>query len=246
MFYIDDFEGSASSFDLRLPSNQWFLASVPQNDADNNNPLFPESAEFDLTSGANRARLNWYRIDPSARGPGDGLNGNPYTSQVPQEEVFPNVQLTPDQLPNIQTLDLSFSPYERGPYNFDTPEGYPGLTKGVSFLGDSLILRDPETRWGGIMRALNTNDFQSANIEFMEFWMLSPFLDTLNPLNPAPDIAEKEGVIYINLGNVSEDILKDSRKFFENGLPSPNKPGTKGGYHCLVSRTCGTANHQSF
>lgn len=221
--YIDDFEGSASSFDLRNPVNQWVLASVPQNDAENNNPLFPESILVnDVRAGANRARLNWYRIDQSARGPGD--NNNPYTSLVPQNEIFPNLNLTPDQLPNVQTLDLTYYPQERGPYNFDEPAGFPGLSQGLTFIGDSLILKDPQTRWGGFMRALNTNDFQAANIEFLEFWMLSPFMDSQDALSPSPFVNEQEGELYINLGNISEDILRDSRKFFENGLPGPANP----------------------
>lgn len=221
--YIDDFEGSSSSFDLRIPANQWVLASVPQNDEENNNPLFPESQLVnDIRSGANRARLNWYRIDQSARGPGD--NENPYTRLIPQNEIFPNLNLTPDQLPNVQTLDLTYYPNERGPYNFDVPNGYPGYSRGLSPNGDSLVLNDPETRWGGIMRDLNTNDFQAANIEFLEFWMLSPFLDPADAMNASPFVNEQEGDLYINLGNISEDILRDSRKFFENGLPGPLNP----------------------
>jgi cell surface protein SprA len=222
--YIDDFEGSGSSFDLRQPANRWYLASTPQNDDQDNNPLFPEAQLVnDLRYGANRARLNWYRIDPVSRNTTD--NDNPYTSQVPQVEVFPNVRITPDQLPNIQTLDLTYYPNERGPYNFDVPKGYPGISRGLSVNdGDSLVLNDPETRWGGIMRDLNTNDFQTANIEFLEFWMLSPFLDPENPLQPVNDAELKEGELYINLGNISEDILRDSRLFFENGLPGPTNP----------------------
>jgi cell surface protein SprA len=221
--YIDDFEGSGSSFDLRQPANQWFLASTPRNDEQNNNPLFPEADLVnDLRYGANRARINWYRIDPIARNGADG--NNPYTSQVPQVEVFPNANITPNQLPNVQTLDLSYFPRERGPYNFDTPDGYPGYTRGITVNSDGIVLNDPETRWGGIMRELNTNDFQTANIEFLEFWVLSPFLDSENPNNPAADFAEKQGDLYINLGNVSEDILRDSRLFFENGLPGPTNP----------------------
>jgi len=221
--YIDDFEGAASSFDLRQPANQWFLASVPQNDERNNNPLFPEANLInDPRAGANRARINWYRIDQGVRNEED--RQNPYTSVVPQVEVFPNAQIPPDQLPNIQTLDLTYYPQERGPYNYDVPDGYPGISNGVSFIGDSLVLRDPEMRWGGIMRALNTNDFQSANIEFLEFWLLSPFMDPEDPMAPAPDFDEKQGELYINLGNISEDILRDSRKFFENGLPGPANP----------------------
>ena len=221
--YIDDFEGSASSFDLRNPANQWFLASVPQSDELNSNPLFPESRLVnDNRSGANRARLNWYRIDQSARAGNDATN--PYTSLVPQNEIFPNLNLTPDQLPNTQTFDMTYYPRERGPYNFDVPDGYPGFTRGLSFEGDSLVLNDPETRWGGIMRALNTNDFQSANIEFLEFWMLSPFLNNEDARSASPFVNEQQGELYINLGNISEDILRDSRKFFENGLPGPANP----------------------
>jgi len=218
--YIDDFEGSTSSFDLRQPTNQWFLASVPQNDDQNNNPLFPEANADNLAYGANRARLNWYRIDNIARVGND--NVNPYTSQVPQNEVFPNLRIQQTDVSNIAfTFDLSYSPRERGPYNFDLPNGYPGLSRGVAAIGDSLILRDPTTRWGGIMRALNnTNDFQAANIEFLEFWMLSPFLDPENASGPSPLADGQQGTLYINLGNVSEDILKDSRKSFENGLPT--------------------------
>jgi len=218
--YIDDFEGSTSSFDLRQPTNQWFLASVPQNDDQNNNPLFPEANSNSLAYGANRARLNWYRIDNIARTGTD--DQNPYTSQVPQQEVFPNLRIQQTDVSNIAfTFDLSYSPRERGPYNFDLPNGYPGLSRGVTAIGDSLILRDPNTRWGGVMRALNnTNDFQAANIEFLEFWMLSPFLDPADASSPSPIAEGQEGTLYINLGNVSEDILKDSRKSFENGLPT--------------------------
>ncbi|MEL6836934.1 MAG: cell surface protein SprA [Bacteroidota bacterium] len=223
--YVDDFEGSASTIDLRQPTNQWFLASVPQGQPNK----FPEASRGGLVTGANRARLNWYRIDPLARSGAD--DNNPYFSLVPQTEVFPNRNIQPNQRADIQVFDLSYFPRERGPYNFDTPNGFPGLTSGVIPIAtDSLApirLNDPETRWGGVMRAITTNDFQTANIEFIEFWMLSPFLDPDNPNQPNPDFERKEGNLYINLGNVSEDILQDSRRFFENGLPGPaneNRP----------------------
>ncbi len=206
VIYVDDFEGSTSAFDLRTPANQWVLASVPQNDERNNNPLFPESALIDTTlSGVNRALLNWYRIDQSIR----GGNTNPYTAAIPQIEVFPNVTVTPGLSNIIQTLDLTYYPEERGPYNFDIPGGTP-YSEGLR--NDGKLVR-PESRWGGIMRALNTNDFQAANIEYIEFWMLDPYLEGNN--NP--------GDLYINLGNISEDILRDSRKFFENGLPTTSR-----------------------
>jgi cell surface protein SprA len=227
--YVDDFEGSAAPLDVSQPVNRWFLASVPRNDAQNSNPLFPEANEFGLAAGANRAQLNWYRIDPSARR-GDDTE-DVYVSTVPQQEVFPNRTIQPSQQQAFlfQTFDLSFDPTVRGPYNFDRPDGgYPGLTAGVQLESTDTLapvkLNAPATRWGGIMRALTTNDFQTANIEFMEFWLLSPFLDPLNPQSAADDANRKQGSLYINLGNISEDILPDSRRFFENGLPGPSNP----------------------
>ncbi|MEM1214248.1 MAG: cell surface protein SprA [Bacteroidota bacterium] len=221
--YVDDFEGSASTIDLRQPTNQWFLASIPQNQT----MLFPESVEIGTNSGVNRARINWYRIDPLARQGDD--NRDPYTSVVPQVEVFPNLNVQPTQQANIQVFDLSYFPDERGPYNFDTPDGVDGFSAGVTLdSGDPLNpvkLKDPGSRWGGIMRSLTTNDFQTANIEFIEFWMLSPFLDTTDATQATAFGELKEGNLYFHLGNVSEDILQDSRRFFENGLPGPSNPG---------------------
>ena len=208
--YVDDFEGSNSGFDLRSQPNAWALASIPQNDEQNNNPLFPESSsEFidNTVSGVNRALLNWYRIDQTIRDNSNGGNSTPYTTSIQQTEVFPNVTIQPGVSNIIQTLDLNYYPNERGPYNFDLPEGGTPYSAGLLPNGN---LAQPQTRWGGIMRALNTNDFQAANIEYLEFWMLDPFLENGN--NP--------GDLYFNLGNISEDILRDSRKFFENGLPT--------------------------
>ena len=227
--YLDDFEGSSSPIDLMVPVQRWYLASVPQNDAGNNNPLFPESRREGLVSGANRALLNWYRVEPNARGDSPGSNENVYTSAVPQQEVFPNLDIPIAQRQRNQffTFDMAFYPGDRGPYNFDSGDGLEGLTRGVQVVNDPINpieLNSPETRWAGIMREMTTPDFQSSNIEFVEFWMLSPFLDGNNPTQADPDAAGKQGTLYLNLGNISEDILKDSRKFFENGLPGPANP----------------------
>ncbi len=231
LVYLDDFEGTASPIDLMVPVQRWYLSSIPANDAGNNNPLFPESLRNDLVSGANRAQLNWYRVEPRARTLVEG-DGGVYSSFVPQQEVFPNVDIPVSQRQRnpFTTFDMVYTPDTRGPYNFDTRAGTPGFTRGVTLQNDPLNpvqLNAPETRWGGIMREMTTPDFQSANIEFVEFWMLSPFLDDNNARQPAINGDQKQGTLYINLGNVSEDILKDSRKFFENGLPGPinrNRP----------------------
>ncbi len=216
--YVDDFEGSTSSLDLRTPANSWTLASIPQDDQFGNNPEFPESQFIDTTlSGVNRARLTWYQIDRSINA--TGVNENAYTSAVSIQEIFPNTTLDNPTNNTIRTLDLTYHPEQKGPYNFDVPGG----TDYSAGMGSDGELLEPETRWGGIQRSLNTNNFEAANVEFMEFWVLSPFL-------PEPDgsvSSVSDGELNINLGNISEDVLRDSRLFFENGLPAADDDETR-------------------
>lgn len=232
--YLDDFEGSSSPVNLRTsPATTWFLSSVPQDDDAGNNPKFPEQKRDSIYSGANRALLNWFTIYGStnnnslAVGDTSGSQ-HPYTAYVPEREVFPNKELDPTQLiqPN-QTLDLAYYPNIRGPYNYDVPNGLPGVSAGVDLMDSTVYLRNPETRWGGITRALQTSDFQSSNIEFLEFWMLSPFLDDDDARSAASNADERQGTMYIDFGNISEDILKDSRHFSENSLPTSSTDSTR-------------------
>jgi cell surface protein SprA len=218
--YVDDFEGANSTFDLRQPIINWYLASAPQDQSGNNPAARPEALfRDDLTYGYNRAKMSWYRIDNFGIRTGQQDNVNPYTRVIPQNEVFPNRQLQLTELPNIQTLDIVYNPRERGPYNFEQPNGSP-YSKGLEFVGGQTLLKAPKTRWAGIMRAMTINDFQATNIEFLEFWMLSPFLNTDGSKAAAPDADKKQGYLTFQLGNISEDILKDGLRFFENGLPS--------------------------
>ena len=62
------------------------------------------------------------------------------------------------------------------------------------------------------MRAINSTNFEQANVEFIEFWLLDTF-DENN--GERKDL----GNLIFHLGNISEDILPDGRKQFENGLP---------------------------
>lgn len=212
--YIDDFEATKTSIDMKTRT-AWVLASTPQKQPD----LFPEGdTNEDLAYGYNRAKLAWYQIDPllqrnNAQTPDNIKNNkeeqsNHLTREVYETEIFPDRE-TPVGMPtNIPVFDLAFYPKERGPYNYDTnPSSY---SHGLNPDG---TLRDPASRWGGIMRKVETSDFEAANIEFIEFWMMDPFVnDTLEN--------NQGGDLYFNLGDVSEDILKDSRKSFENGLPT--------------------------
>ncbi|MHB1177931.1 MAG: T9SS outer membrane translocon Sov/SprA [Daejeonella sp.] len=205
--YLDDFEASRSLIDIKS-AIAWQISGTPQ--------LFPESRlNNDLAYGYNRARLAFYNIDPIFFISGNSLTpnnirrdkdqlSNHYVRQVFEREVFPFKDSPTGQAIILPTFDLAFYPTIRGPYNF-TPNG----------LNPDGSLSNPRDRWGGIFRKLETNDFEALNIEFIEMWMLDPFL--YNKTSPGGDV-------YFNLGNISEDILKDGRKSLENGLPVDGNP----------------------
>lgn len=210
--YIDDFEGTQTSYDLRFPFVSWSLASTPQ---DPDSPLFPEGSLInDLSYGYNRAKLSWYTIDPYFWGSQApvGIKGNAeqqnnfYSRPVESTEIFPQLDNTNQPFnQNENTFDIRFEPTKRGPYNFDTDSI--GKQLSVDENGD-ILLPNPSQRWGGIQRSIDQTDFEEANIEFIQFWVLDPFLNTAND----------GGDLYINLGNISEDVLKDSKFQYENGL----------------------------
>lgn len=212
--YIDDFEATQSVIDLRQQFN-WFLASLPQGQPD----LFPEvNFRTDLRYGYNRSKLSWYTVDPLFFQNNNltpehirnnkALQSNHNTREVLEREVFPNRQLQLAALPNIPILDLAYFPTIKGPYNYESRQSGTNISAGLNADG---TLRSPETRWGGIMRRIENNDFETANIEFVQIWMMDPF----NEDNPNQS---NSGELYINLGDVSEDLIPDNRKFFENGL----------------------------
>lgn len=221
LVYIDDFEGSKSDIDLRFPPISWALASTPFGATDRNGaPLFPEaSSNNSLDYGKNRAKLAWYQIEPILQDPRninnpvkdrEGLS-DPRVRAISQTEIFP--QRSNDFGQNqLITFDLAYYPTEKGPYNYDAS------TTGVQANGKLL---NPKNRWGGLMRNIDQTDFETGNVEYIECWIQDPFINT--PQRPNAD-QSNGGRFYINLGNVSEDLLKDSRRFFENGLPTPNAP----------------------
>lgn len=208
--YIDDFEYTQTGIDLRSPYS-WHLASTPSDTS--NDALFPEGTKSnDVAYGKNRALLNWYYIDRlftqknSSMAPGyirsdlEQLS-NPYVREVSNREIFPGRELAYGESSTVQTLNLTFYPSERGPYNLDADNIDP----------DGNLLA-PETRWGGIMRRLDNTNFDQSNIEYVQFWLMSPFLDPDNPNTEGGDL-------YFNFGEISEDILKDGLKSYENGIP---------------------------
>lgn len=205
---IDDFEGAVSGFLIgSFNTNVWKLASTPI--------TRPEAIETsNRLSSVNRAKLSWYSLDQSQTN-----QGNAYTRLVQQKELFARDVNTGQG--NLNTFDLSFYPSERGPYNYDTPGGetYSGETSAgvvANDTGDGVVLNSPEERWGGVMRNFRNTDFEASNYQFIEFWMLNPYMDRLD--GEDHDFSEK-GVIEFHFGNVSEDILADNLQFFENALP---------------------------
>ena len=209
--YIDDFEASEIPLDLKS-FNAWTVASIPQGQ----DQLFPEARlNNNPISGFNRAKLAWYVIDPlflrNGSSTPDFIKEHPdeqsshFVREIYENEIFPYRE-SPSGIPtNISVLNMAYYPEEKGPYNYDTDPGT--YSKGMNSNGN---LNDPKSRWGGIMREVLTSDFETANIQYVKFWVMDPFVD--NPTQAGGDL-------YINLGNISEDILRDSRKSFENGLP---------------------------
>ncbi|MBQ2127421.1 MAG: cell surface protein SprA, partial [Bacteroidaceae bacterium] len=200
--YIDDFESTESGIDLASPS-QWMLASLPHG-------MQYSNLSNDIRTGYNRAHISWYIIDPLFTRRSSSLTpahiksdmeqlSNHYVREVYERELYPNKESTYGESSTLSLLNVTYYPNERGPYNLDTDVDFDGK------------LNDPAKRWGGITRQLTTTDFESANIQYIEFWLLDPFIYEQTGMG---------GDLYFNLGEVSEDILKDSKKFYENGLPS--------------------------
>ena len=209
--YIDDFEGTKTTIDVMTPTS-WFISSVPSLNFKDD-----YSDKTGLSSGFHRSRLAWYNIDPLFTRRGSSLTpghikgdlkqlSNHYVREVYTKELFPLRDQSSYQgaTNTLNILNLAYYPSEPGPYNFN-----------VTDLQADGTLQNPQRNWGGMMRKLDTNDFEQANIEYIEFWMLDPFIYS----REQADAADYGGDFYINLGEVSEDILRDGKKFYESGMP---------------------------
>ena len=199
--YIDDFEGSRTTLNVLYPY-AWHLASTPQG------RFAAGNLSDDIEYGKGRALLAWYTIDPiftrsTSTTPSyiqrdDKQQSSHWVREISEQEIFPNREPIAGQTNTLTVLNLAYYPTERGPYNLDTDN-----------INADGSLRKPSSRWGGIMRKMDVTDFKSANVEYVEFWLLDPFI--YNPQASGGDL-------YINLGELSEDVLRDGKKSFENGL----------------------------
>ena len=198
--YLDDFEGAQALIDIRS-SLGWTMAStplefVPGGQLSGGSPEDPANLE----NGYGRAKMAWYTIDPiffTNQRP-SGISDNDISTNATRrifiDEVFPQVDIAQGQTTVQGTLDLAYYPNEKGPYN-----------NNPNFTGEQ-----PDEKWAGIMRSLSSTDFEQSNVEFVQFWVLDPYVDGM---------ATGSGELVLNLGNISEDVLKDGRKQYENGLP---------------------------
>ncbi|MDX1906467.1 MAG: cell surface protein SprA [Bacteroidia bacterium] len=205
--YLDDFEAAATPYSLQSQI-KWRMASFPEG----NTRLLDPTAIWTSPLAANftRAKLAWYQIDMSfyqrlgAEFPEADLYNN-YTRQILPREIFPTASRAFGN--NLQpTFDLHYIPNQRGLYNYQYESSRLDPATG--------LLTEPRENWAGVMREIDVNnDFEATNVEFIEFWMMDPFLQ-----NPA----HEGGEFYINLGLVNEDVLTDESLSREHGLPGPN------------------------
>jgi cell surface protein SprA len=213
--YVDDFESTATPYSLMSPQG-WKLAATPVAD-----PRFDPSGgkDLDLSAGYKRAKLAWYTVDnqfyrTTGRYKPDNITEddlkNNYVRPVDPDEIFQYFQ--PQQGQYWQPVfDLAYYPRERGQYNYN-----PNLTNA------GLLADDPTTHWAGITTAIRTEvDFDKANIEYLEFWMLDPFIDKVIVSGKnTGEINTTGGKLVLQLGRISEDVARDSKHAFENGLPA--------------------------
>ena len=207
--YVDDFENTKNLLDVGDPK-AWVLSSVPS--------MFPEASDKEgVSSGYNRALLSWYNVDPIFTRRSSSLTpahiksdleqlSNHYIREVYVKELYPNRDQSSynGATSTLPVLNLTYYPQERGPYNLTLDYNADGT------------LKNPAQRWGGMMRRMDiTTDFEQANIEYIEFWMLDPFIYT----REQGIASQYAGELYINLGEVSEDVLRDGKKFYESGMP---------------------------
>ena len=218
--FLDDFENSATPYSLMTPLN-WKLAAVPTNDTRFD---LANGAQVDLRAGYKRAKLAWYQIDNifyrdnSQYKPKDINLKNHYVRQVFPREIAPNFD------PFVGNFfepifDLAYYPSERGQYNFN-PD-----------LNSDGTLKDPGSNWAGITSAIKSEvDFDKANIEYVEFWMMDPFINGPNGIIEdgrgfnQPNTTG--GKLVFQLGSISEDVMRDGKHAFENGLPVDGSTGS--------------------
>ncbi len=219
--YIDDFESTATPFSLSNSIENWKLASTPVTQNNEFTGVPPSQASNNVRINDKRAKLAWYIIDnifyrSSGTVKPSNINDqdlqNNYVRNIPFQEIFPNRD-NEVLNSNLRIFDMAYYPMERGPYNYNTN------------LNSNAELPNPEENWGGITRSITSDvDFDKNNIEYIEFWLMDPFIQGVNgQINDGRGNLTNNttgGKLVFNLGSISEDVMKDSKHAFENGLPA--------------------------
>ena len=109
--------------------------------------------------------MSWYTIDPifySSQRP-DGVTDTDLseneTRRIFIDEIFPQQDVPQGQTLVQPTLDVAYYPDAKGPYNANS--GFDAL--------------NADQRWGGIMRSVSSTNFEQANVEYIQFWLLDPY-----------------------------------------------------------------------
>lgn len=242
--FIDDFEATRTIFDLTRQPTRWRLGSTPQQ--------FPQGTPNDpLPYAYNRARISVYTVDQTIYNENANIRDasvnlteaekqNYYERYYLPTTLFPGRSVPTVQQP-ANVLDVAYIPEERGMYNYN---------RDLTFDGK---LKNPRQNFGAIMRAVTSdNDFDNINVENLTFWMLDPFIDGNNGKVRAyaDDTKNKNnttgGKLIFNLGDVSEDVVKDSRYNFENGLPISDDPNDRNNISGVDSTAWGKVTRQQF
>lgn len=211
---IDDFEAARNINDLTRQPTRWRLGSTPDR--------FKVDTASIYGYNYRRAKISAYTIDMSTyiNSPfgGNGIvpeeitsaaQNNLYERSFVIQEIFPGRSnaVFGQNLPSA-ILDVSYFPEERGMYNYNpdlNSEGY---------------LKNPEDNFGALMRGITFDaDFDNSNVEYLEFWLLDPFKDNVRD-GRKPDGTRNNtgGKLVFHLGDISEDVIPDSRFNFENGI----------------------------
>lgn len=244
--FIDDFEAARTVFDLTRQPTRWRLGSTPLQ--------FPQGTfQNPLEYAYNRAQISVYTVDQTIYN--DNANANVSTNLTEEDKnnifekyflpttLFPGRSAPTVQLP-ANVLDVAYFPEERGMYNYNpdlTPDGK---------------LRNPRKNFGSVMRATTSDiDFDNVNVENLTFWMMDPFGTGTDPrynkVRAHPDDRKNKpnttgGKLFFNLGDISEDVTKDGRFNFENGLPFNDDPLDRNNRTGVDSTAWGRVTRQQF
>lgn len=201
---LDDFDASLGHIDL-MNTHSWHLGAPPIEALEEAKRTGDPTA-----SGHGRAQMAWYSIDPMFTRPQHRsmpaylrerpeLRERHAVREIEVRELFPMQEVGSSASTHyLPTLNLSFYPRERGPYNLSTAR-----------MGSDGLLTDPTESWGTVMRSLEVSNLEEQGVEALEFWLMDPWAD---------EPAGAGGDLYIDLGEMSEDILPDGHKSYENGL----------------------------